>query len=137
MQTLFGVKAWDYTGTLGSIDGRTNLMFGMTWGVLGAVWIRFLLPLVLRLIAMIPFKWHIPFTVALSVFMAFDVAVTLAATARQNERLHDIDVPPTNVIEQTLDTYFPDEWMQERFHNTTMYAQFDSNGEPVAGSQAH
>ena len=35
METFWHAIAWDYTGTFGSINGRTNFMFGVMWGTLG------------------------------------------------------------------------------------------------------
>jgi uncharacterized membrane protein len=133
MENLFGVVAWDYSGTFGNIDGRTNIAFGLMWGLLGLVWIRFLLPFVLAIISLIPFKWHIAFTIALTAFLVCDIALTLLAANRWHERVGD--VPATNIIQRGLDTLFPDEWMQDSFENTTMYAGLgdaaDKNGSPV------
>ena len=53
-QFAFGIMAWDYTGTFLSIDGRTNGMFMAMWGVLGCVWIKLLLPRMLKVVNAIP-----------------------------------------------------------------------------------
>ena len=56
MQFAFGIVAWDYSGTFLSIDGRTNGMFMAMWGVLGVVWIKLLLPWMLKLVNLIPLE---------------------------------------------------------------------------------
>ena len=50
MQFAFGIVAWDYTGTFLSIDGRTNFVFMCMWGVLGCLWVKLLLPRMLKLV---------------------------------------------------------------------------------------
>ncbi|MDR0888578.1 MAG: putative ABC transporter permease [Coriobacteriales bacterium] len=119
MEALFGITAWYYGGMWGNIGGRTSIGFGIMWGMLGVLWIRFLLPWVLRIINLIPFRWHIVFTVAMSIFMALDIAVTLVATNRWYER--ERGIPATNVIQQQCDRMFPDTFMEDRFQNATMY----------------
>ena len=49
MEFSFGIRAWDYSGTFLSIDGRTNFVFMVMWGVLGVAWIKLLLPRLLKL----------------------------------------------------------------------------------------
>ena len=44
MEVLFGAVAWNYEGTFGSINGRTNFVFGVMWGLLGLIWVRTVLP---------------------------------------------------------------------------------------------
>ena len=58
MEFSFGIRAWDYSGTFLSIDGRTNFVFMVMWGVLGVAWIKLLLPRLLKLINLIPWNWR-------------------------------------------------------------------------------
>lgn len=118
METFFGILAWDYTGTFGSIGGRTNFAFGVMWGILGLTWIRVLLPFVLKLIDLIPWRYHIVITSVMTAFMILNVAFTIEAINRQFERQND--VPATTFIQQAFDQWFPDEWMERRFENMTM-----------------
>ena len=70
MQSAFGIVAWDYSGTFLSIDGRTNFMFMCFWGILGVMWVKFLLPILLWMINKIPWKLRYTLTVVCFVFMA-------------------------------------------------------------------
>jgi len=55
MQYAFGAVAWDYSNMPGSLfGGRTCLPFMACWGLLGVVWIKLLLPFMLRLVNFIP-----------------------------------------------------------------------------------
>ena len=56
MEVAFGITAWDYTGRWLSIDGRTSGQFMFFWGLIGVVWIKWLLPRLLALINRIPWK---------------------------------------------------------------------------------
>ncbi|MDR0308545.1 MAG: putative ABC transporter permease, partial [Coriobacteriales bacterium] len=35
LERCFGLQSWDYSGTFMNIGGRTNLFFGIIWGVAG------------------------------------------------------------------------------------------------------
>lgn len=120
MEVFFHAIAWDYSGTFGSIDGRTNFLFGVMWGALGLAWVRIIMPWIKA-----AFK-HINFTnifvrsvtVLMVVFMTVNIVVTVLALHREGERAESI--PPATVIDVYLDEWFPDEWMQQRFHNMTV-----------------
>lgn len=118
METAFGVISWDYSGTFGSIQGRTNLAFGMMWGVLGLIWVRIALPRVLKIISLIPWRYHIAITTVMSIFMAVNITLTIVAIDRQYERLNNI--PATNPIQAVCDEYFTDDWLKQRFPNVSM-----------------
>lgn len=114
-ETMFGTVSWDYTGTLLNIDGRTNLMYGMIWGFLGLVWLRYLYPWVSKLVERIPKKIGGAVTVALIIFMLFNSAVSMAAVARWQQRLDG--VAPQNKYDDYLDENFDNERMEFLFPN--------------------
>jgi uncharacterized membrane protein len=118
MQNLFGVVAWDYSGEFLNIDGRTSLVFGVLWGVLGTVWICWFLPVMIKIIDRIPENRHVIVTMLLSLFMLLNVLTTLMAVGRAYERSQ-------GAIEQTridafLDSVYTDELLAKRFENTTI-----------------
>ncbi len=120
MQVFWGAIAWDYTGTFGSLQGRTNFFFGVMWGMLGLLWVRIILPIVERLFARVNKKNVLvrTVTVLMSIFMAVNIVCTCIALNRAGERQDGI--PATNAIQQFSDTYFPDSYLQERFENMTV-----------------
>ena len=79
MQFAFGIVAWDYSGTFLSIDGRTNGMFMAMWGVLGVVWIKLLLPWMLKIVNLIPWNWRYAVTTVCAALMIADGGLTLLA----------------------------------------------------------
>lgn len=120
MEVFWHAIAWDYTGTFGSIDGRTNFVFGVMWGTLGLFWVRLVMPTLKKMRKLIDFKNTAVriATIAIIAFMTVDIAVTVLALHREGQRAYDI--PPTTEIDVLLDEHFPDEWLHERFHNMTV-----------------
>lgn len=123
MEVLFGAIAWDYTGTFGSIGGRTNFAFGVMWGLLGLVWMRIMMPLIKSAFNHThPNKaWVKALTFVLSIFLLIDICCTLLALERQAERAMGLQA--TNAEQVFFDTYFPDNYMNAVMHNTSVYGR--------------
>lgn len=123
METFWGAIAWDYTGTFGSIQGRTNFFFGMMWGMLGLVWVRIIMPVVKRVFSHIDSKSRIAriATVLMTLFMAANIACTCLALDRESQRMAGI--PATDPIQKFCDDVFPDSFLQARFQNMTVTAK--------------
>jgi uncharacterized membrane protein len=115
LEIMFGVASWDYSNVPFNIQGRTSLGFGLAWGLLGTLWIRLALPRVLNIVERIPWRWRIPFTAVMTVFMALNIVFTVSALDRYYERSKDI--PATRPMERITDDLFPDSWMQAHFEN--------------------
>ena len=118
MEFAFGAVAWDYTGTFLSIDGRTNGMFMAMWGLLGVVWIKLLLPWMLKLVNLIPWKLRYTITSICAVLMIVDGVMTLQSLDCWYERLSGstADTP----IEAFYAKHFDNEYMAERFQSMTI-----------------
>lgn len=109
-EMILGTVSWDYTGTLLNIDGRTNLMYGLIWGVLGLIWVKDLYPMISKLIQKIPKKIGNIVTIALVAFMIYNAFMSCAAVIRQNERREG--KPPRTEFGVYLDETFPDEYLE-------------------------
>ncbi len=118
MQFAFGIVAWDYTGTFLSIDGRTNGMFMAMWGLLGVVWIKLLLPWMLKLVNLIPWNWRYTLTSICAVLMIVDGAMTLLALDCWYQR-EDGRQPQTAVAE-FMNEHFDNQYMTERFQSMSI-----------------
>lgn len=123
MEVFWHAIAWDYTGTFGSIGGRTNFFFGVMWGTLGLAWVRIIMPCIKRVFKHIDFKNIAVRTIsfALIAFMTVDIVVTVLALHREGQRTENI--PPASPIDVWLDDTFTDEWMQQRFENMTVSSE--------------
>ncbi len=139
METFWHAIAWDYTGTFGSINGRTNFFFGVMWGTLGLFWVRFILPVVKgvqrRFRSMFEGNFFRVLSVVLAAFMLVNSIVTVLALHREGERTQGI--PPKTQIDVLLDQTFTDEWLQQRFHNMTVSADVggSTGGQSLAASE--
>ncbi len=128
MQQSFGITAWDYSDytyfnlmpdpVAVACGGRTSTMFLIMWGILGLVWVRFFLPLMLKGINMIPWKLRYGLTVVVSVLMLVNGLMTLGSLDRWFERASGVE--PQTSVEQFFDDAFPDSWMRARFQSMEM-----------------
>lgn len=118
MQTAFGIVAWDYTGTFLSIDGRTNGMFMAMWGVLGVVWIKLILPWMLKLVNLIPWNLRYAVTSMCAVLMIVDGVMTLQSLDCWYERL--AGQQPTTPVEQFYAKNFDNQYMAHRFQSMSI-----------------
>ena len=118
METAFGAVAWDYTGTFLSIDGRTNGMFMAMWGMLGVLWIKALLPKMLDVVNLIPWKLRYTVTAVATALMLVNAIMTLQSLDCWYGRLSG-HVPETP-IEQFYATYFDNDFMANRFESMTI-----------------
>ena len=113
MQFAFGIVAWDYSGTFLSIDGRTNGMFMAMWGVLGVVWIKLLLPWMLKLVNLIPWNWRYAVTTVCAALMIVDGAMTLLSLDCWYQR--EAGKPPETAVAHFFAEHFDNQYMENRF----------------------
>lgn len=118
MQYAFGIVAWNYSGTFLSIDGRTDFMFMCFWGLLGVVWVKLLLPMLLWGINKIPWKWRYGLTSICMVFMTVDVIMTVQTI--DCWYLREAGHAPQSGLEEWIAQHYSNEYMQERFQTMTM-----------------
>lgn len=118
MQYAFGIVAWDYSGTFLSIDGRTNFMFMCFWGLLGVVWVKLLLPMLLWGINKIPWKWRYGLTSICMVLMTVDVIMTVQTI--DCWYLREAGQVPHSGLEEWMAQHYSDAYMQERFQTMSM-----------------
>lgn len=129
-EMFFGTVSWDYSDTPFNLDGRTNLMFALIWGFLGLVWVRYLYPSCAKLIEKIPKKIGNVITIALAIFMIFDVFMTCAGLQRADERARGI--PANNVFAQYLDEHLDDAYLKMIFPHMTNVETGINVGESTA-----
>ena len=121
MQTAFGITAWDYTGTFLSIDGRTNGKFMFMWGVLGLVWVKLALPMMLKLVNKIPWNWRYGVTTVCAALMLVDAGLTLASFDCWYERENGtMDYDHQTFIVEFCNEHYDNDFMEGRFQTMTM-----------------
>ena len=118
MEFAFGIRAWDYSGTFLSIDGRTNAVFMVAWGALGIMWIKLLLPRLLKFINMIPWNWRYGVTVVCTAFMLVNGLMSLQSIDCWYQRMSGNE--PSTPIQQFYANHYNDDYMANRFQTMTM-----------------
>lgn len=108
-EMFLGTVSWDYSDTPFNLDGRTNLMFALIWGLLGLSWLRYIYPVFSRLVEKIPKRKGTIITAVLVVFLAVDSAMSIAAVYRQTQRHNG--VPAQNAAVEWIDNTFNDDYM--------------------------
>ena len=130
LETAFGIVAWDYSGTFLNINGRTNFMFFCIWGVLGLLWLRYLLPIILNLINKIPWNWRYIVTTIFAIFMIADGLLTLIAFDCWYQRsAGTMDYEHASAIVAFCNEHYDDEFMENRFQSMTMTTDDSSRAE--------
>ena len=134
MQTSFGAVAWDYSGaTLFGLvpdpiaaiaHGRTCTMFAGIWGFLGLIWIKLLLPRLLGLINLIPWKARYSFTSLCAVLMLVNCIMTLQALDCWFER--ESNIAPSSPVEEFYAVHFDNSFMANRFQSMTIHPETTS-----------
>lgn len=118
-KNFFGVLAWSYEGQPFNLFGYTSLGMACCWGLIGMVWMKMALPIVMKVIEALSMLTIAPITAALSVFLAADIAMTFATINCWFDRLDN--VPVSTPIEQFCATHFDNEFMQSRFGVMTIH----------------
>lgn len=116
-ETYFGSVSWDYSDHFMNIEGRVSLQMALFWGVLGLLFVWFLYPSLQYALELMQGKWLNRVCVVLSVFMAVNLIVTIAALTRWKERQKG--EPASTSLELTLDRHFDDATMTDLFPNMT------------------
>lgn len=121
MQVAFGIVAWDYSGTFLNIAGRTNFFFMCIWGVLGLLWVKFALPVMLKLVNVIPWNWRYAVTSVCALLMVVDCVLTLASFdcwfMREGGTM---DYQNPSAIVQFCNKNYGDDFMTARFQSMTI-----------------
>lgn len=118
-QQMFGFVAWDYSTQPFNLGGKTCLGIAIVWGILGVLWMKALLPIVVKMVELIPEKIRWSLTIVCFAFTMADVLLTLGAFSCWFDR--QSGVPITNDFQRFFATCFGDDFMTNRFQTISMY----------------
>lgn len=113
---VLGTSSWNYDAKLLSIGGRTNIPYMLFWGLLGLIFLKFVYPLLKKMIDKIPKKIFKPLTIGLVVLLSIDILISWTALGRQTLRHND--VKPFTFIGEYYDEHFDDDYIKKKFPNT-------------------
>ncbi len=115
-EVWLGTRSWNYTDRFLSIfHGRTTIPYMLFWGLLVLLAARCLLPMLEGAYQRLEGQTLNVVCVALAVFLAFDIVVSIAATTRQAMRR--AGNPADTYLEVVLDERFPDERLKLIYDN--------------------
>lgn len=114
-EICFGSVSWDYHDHFMNIGGRVSLQMALFWGVLGLLFMESIFPVVNHALFRMQGRGLTVACTVLSIFMAINLIVSIAAVSRWRQRQNDI--PSTSTIGTTLDGYFSDEVMTRLYPN--------------------
>lgn len=114
-ERLFGTISWDYSDYFLNIGGRTTIPYMLVWGALVAVFVQVVYPWIDKIYHKVKPRTMNVICTVLAVFLALDILISVAATARQSMRR--AGNPADNVIEVFLDKYYDDERMLKTYSN--------------------
>lgn len=114
-EIVFGKVFWDYSHIPFNIGGRVNLLYCFFWGIAAVVWIKWLYPPISGLIESIPDKIGKIITWALVVFMVCNIAVSMLALIRYDQRSDGIEAAAS--WQSVMDEKYDDAVMQRIYPN--------------------
>ena len=92
-----------------------SLKMALIWGILGVLFVKFLLPLLQRLLIKMQGRGWTIITILGTVFMVVNLLITSSAVWRWKVRQEGME--SSNVVEQWLDETYGDEKMKSLFPN--------------------
>lgn len=114
-QYVMGSRSWDYSKEPLNIAGRTTVPFMLFWGLLCYVIIRFIIPLMLSAVHLIPEEWGNRLATGLLAWILIDAAITLPAIFLYGQRADGVTFD--NWYAQGMTLLFNDDFMRLHFPN--------------------
>lgn len=120
-EICFGSITWDYSKEAFNLGGRTSLKYGIYWGLLGLLFIKFVFPQCHKLLGLIHGRFAFTFTWLLIVFMALNLSTSALAVNRWNERMSDV------ASDSKLDDYLDANYSNEKMDYIYPHLRFIGN----------
>lgn len=112
-QLFLGVTFWDYTELALHMGPYINVTFCLAWGILSVAWVKWFYPAFNHFIEKILCRLEKKWTITLLSFLMATSLISGLALLRMRER--QMQMPPTNFVEEKLDQVFPDRILQMYF----------------------
>lgn len=112
--------------------GRTATMFLIIWGLLGLVWVRAFLPLLLKCVNLIPWKLCYAVTAVATALMLVNGTMTLMSLGCWFERTSGVE--PVTEAEQFFATYYDNDWMEHRLESMMITPQDSTRIDAAVGA---
>lgn len=90
-ERVLHMKLWDYSHRPFQFKGYICLEFSIIWGVLSALFVRFLHPVTERLVDRIPESWMFPLSAAIIALMSVDFVWSAVSSVKMSERMESLE----------------------------------------------
>lgn len=114
-QLLFHRIFWDYSYMPFHLNGRTNLLFALFWGLAAALWILRGFPFLSGWLDRIPPRAGRALLRAAFLLLSVDIFLSAAALLRMEERRTGL--PAGTPMAQAMDLWYPDRLLHARYPN--------------------
>lgn len=112
-ESLFSNVSWDYTEYFLNIQGRTSIVHAIFWGIISFLFIKFIIPLILKLISYFSNYFKTIIAYIIIIFMFINFSLTLMVSKREYERNNNI--ASKNKIDEILDKYYPNDKLEKKY----------------------
>lgn len=113
-EKIVGTISWDYKSFKYNLNGRINLVYSLFWGILTIGWAVIFMP-GLEDITLF-FEMHVLLTIIMSIFMAANCFISLAACIRRRQRRENVDARTR--LDKHLDERYTDEVLDKIYANS-------------------
>ena len=120
-EVFFGMKFWDYSNMPFNIDGRTNLLFMIFWGIVSVLWFHYAYPPISRFIEKIPPILGSVLAIVIALFFLSDSMVTAMVMVRATDRKKHPEA--RNVIEEFVDQEYPENVVRKLWPNMNFLSE--------------
>lgn len=123
LEAIYGARFWDYTYAKGDINGRICIIYSLFWGVLAIGLMKFIKPLMDRIIERINLKIKASTEIVIFLFLAIDALVTVWSIhtyeTRALKRFYQEEISYSQIpfIRKIEEEYFSDARMKKTFPN--------------------
>lgn len=114
-EKFFGTVSWDYSNLWFNINGRTSLLHCLYWGTGGVLFVKYIYPIIEKLISNIDMFALKQITLILMVLLFFDIGISCAAANRQQERT--VGIEANSKLDSFCDEHYPDSVMDYIYSN--------------------
>jgi len=122
-EIIFKSASWHYSKFPFSLNGRTNPIHAMFWGILGVIFFGAIFPYFVNLMDKVPSYIRTPLTWFVFVFMVLNLTISACAVYRQSQRLEKQEAD--NAFEVFLDKHYDDQTLKKIYPNMKFILEED------------
>lgn len=112
---VFGSVSWDYTGQFLSINGRTNIMYMLVFGLMGILFYNYAYTPLSNFLDNLPRKKGNLIYYPIMIFFIINIFFSITSFSRYIDRTNNLE--PVTKLDYYLDKHFPNERIENIYVN--------------------